>query len=180
MSENFSVNFKSGGCVDCSSCGLCGKSKTEASVVTDSVNAPKAGTQMIGSSEMSATNGTGEGVAPVQQEEIPTLVAVDLGTTTIGMYLINALTGEQMGVFVSLNPQQIHGADVISRISNANAGMKEELQTLITETIESGVKKLVKERTPKLIVISGNTVMGHLLMGYDVSALGVYPFKAEH
>lgn len=178
MSENISVNFQSGGCVDCSNCGLCGKGKKEASVVTDSVNAP----QVSGS--LAALNGlAGSGMqagAAETADEIPTLVAVDLGTTTIGMYLINAVTGEQMGVFVSLNPQQIHGADVISRISNANAGKKEELQALITETIESGVKKLVKERTPKLIVISGNTVMGHLLMGYDVEALGVYPFKAEH
>lgn len=178
MSENISVNFQSGGCVDCSNCGLCGKGKKEASVVTDSVNAP----QVSGS--LAALNGlAGSGIqagAAETADEIPTLVAVDLGTTTIGMYLINAVTGEQMGVFVSLNPQQIHGADVISRISNANAGKKEELQALITETIESGVKKLVKERTPKLIVISGNTVMGHLLMGYDVESLGVYPFKAEH
>ena len=178
MSENISVNFQSGGCVDCSNCGLCGKGKKEASVVTDSVNAP----QVSGSLE--ALNGlAGSGIqagAAGTADEIPTLVAVDLGTTTIGMYLINAVTGEQMGVFVSLNPQQIHGADVISRISNANAGKKEELQALITETIENGVKKLVKERTPKLIVISGNTVMGHLLMGYDVESLGVYPFKAEH
>lgn len=178
MSENISVNFQSGGCVDCSNCGLCGKGKKEASVVTDSVNAP----QVSGS--LAALNGlAGSGIqagAAETADEIPTLVAVDLGTTTIGMYLINAVTGEQMGVFVSLNPQQIHGADVISRISNANAGKKEELQALITETIENGVKKLVKERTPKLIVISGNTVMGHLLMGYDVKSLGVYPFKAEH
>jgi len=178
LSENISVNFQSGGCVDCSNCGLCGKSKKEASVVTDSVNAP----QVSGS--LAALNGlAGSGMqagAAETADEIPTLVAVDLGTTTIGMYLINAVTGEQMGVFVSLNPQQIHGADVISRISNANAGKKEELQALITETIENGVKKLVKERTPKLIVISGNTVMGHLLMGYDVESLGVYPFKAEH
>ncbi len=178
MSENISVNFQSGGCVDCSNCGLCGKGKKEASVVTDSVNAP----QVSGS--LAALNGlAGSGIqagAAETADEIPTLVAVDLGTTTIGMYLINAVTGEQIGVFVSLNPQQIHGADVISRISNANAGKKEELQALITETIENGVKKLVKERTPKLIVISGNTVMGHLLMGYDVESLGVYPFKAEH
>lgn len=178
MSENISVNFQSGGCVDCSNCGLCGKGKKEASVVTDSVNAP----QVSGS--LAALNGlAGSGIqagAAETADEIPTLVAVDIGTTTIGMYLINAVTGEQMGVFVSLNPQQIHGADVISRISNANAGKKEELQALITETIENGVKKLVKERTPKLIVISGNTVMGHLLMGYDVKSLGVYPFKAEH
>ena len=182
MSENISVNFASGGCVDCSNCGLCGKSKKEASVVTDSVNAPKtAESQTAGmpSGFGGVTSAQGAQDTALQQEEIPTLVAVDLGTTTIGMYLINALTGEQMGVFVSLNPQQMHGADVISRISNANAGKKEELQTLVLEAVENGVKKLVKERTPKLIVISGNTVMGHLLMGYDVSALGVYPFKAE-
>ncbi len=178
MSENISVNFQSGGCVDCSNCGLCGKSKKEASVVTDSVNAPAVGESLAALNGLSG-NGMQAGTAG-STEEIPTLVAVDLGTTTIGMYLINAVTGEQMGVFVSLNPQQIHGTDVISRISNANAGKKEELQALIIETIENGVKKLVKERTPKLIVISGNTVMGHLLMGYDVENLGVYPFKAEH
>lgn len=172
MSENISVNFQSGGCVDCSNCGLCGKGKKEASVVTDSVNAPAVSGSL---SEGGMQTGFAGSI-----EEVPTLVAVDLGTTTIGMYLINALTGEQMGVFVSLNPQQLHGTDVISRISNANAGKKDELQALILEAIENGVKKLIKERTPKLIVISGNTVMGHLLMGYDVSALGVYPFKAEH
>ncbi len=160
LSENITVSLPAGGCVDCSNCGLCGSKKKEADVVTKSAGAPME----------AATEATGE---------IPTVVAVDLGTTTIGMYLINALTGEQMGVFVSLNPQQLHGADVISRISNANAGKKEELQVLILETIENGVKKLAKERTPKLIVISGNTVMGHLLMGYDVAALGVYPFKTE-
>lgn len=160
MSENITVSFPAGGCVDCSNCGLCGKTSKEASVVTKSVGAPAEALQETLS-------------------EIPTVVAVDLGTTTVGMYLINALTGEQMGVFVSLNPQQLHGADVISRIFNANAGKKEELQTLILETIENGVKKLIKERIPKLIVISGNTVMGHLLMGYDVSGLGVYPFRVE-
>ena len=178
MSENISVNFQSGGCVDCSNCGLCGKGKKESSVVTDSVNAPQVSGSLTALNSL-AGSGMQAGVAGTA-DEIPTLVAVDHGTTTIGMYLINAVTGEQMGVFVSLNPQQIHGADVISRISNANAGKKEELQALITETIENGVKKLVKERTPKLIVISGNTVMGHLLMGYDVKTLGVYPFKAEH
>lgn len=161
MSKDISVNFSAGGCVDCSNCGLCGKGKKEADVITASVDAPKAATAMVSG-------------------EVPTVVAVDLGTTTVGMYLIHAITGEQMGVFVSLNPQQLHGADVISRISNANAGLKEELKALITETIENGIRKLAKERTPKLVVISGNTVMGHLLMGYDVDSLGVYPFHAEH
>lgn len=178
MSENISVSFPTGGCVDCSNCGLCGKGKKEANTITDSLNAPKA---MQGSEMKKDMSQAGDALETGTNavNAIPTVVAVDLGTTTIGMYLINALTGEQMGVFVSLNPQQLHGADVISRISNAQAGMKDELQRLVLECIENGVTKLIKERTPELIVISGNTVMGHLLMGYDVSSLGVYPFKMD-
>ncbi len=178
MSENISVSFPTGGCVDCSNCGLCGKGKNETNTITDSLNAPKA---MQGSETKKGMPQAGDALETGTNavNDIPTVVAVDLGTTTIGMYLINALTGEQMGVFVSLNPQQLHGADVISRISNAQAGMKDELQRLILECIENGVTKLIKDRTPELIVISGNTVMGHLLMGYDVSALGIYPFRAE-
>lgn len=162
MSEkNISVSFPTGGCTDCKNCGLCGKGRPKSDVITDSIASPKKSEN-------------------TELESVPTVVAIDLGTTTIGMYLINALTGEQMGVFVSLNPQSIHGADVISRISKANAGKRDELQALILETIENGVKKLIKERIPKLIMISGNTVMEHLLMGIDVAPLGVYPFRANN
>lgn len=162
MSEKLVVNIPSGGCTDCTNCGLCGrKEEKEVKVVTDSLNAPKE--------------------AEIQGEEaVQTVVAVDLGTTTVAMYLVNADTGEQMGVFVALNPQQLHGADVISRITAASTHAKEEMRTLILETIENGVKKLTKNKQPSQIVISGNTVMGHLLMGYDVTKLGVYPFEVEH
>ncbi len=162
MSENLVVNIPTGGCSDCSNCGLCGKGeKKNADVVTFSTNAPASAKEEVSS-------------------EVPTVVAVDLGTTTVGMYLVNAETGEQMGVFVALNPQQLHGADVISRITAATGSAKEELRALILETIENGVKKLAKGKTPSKIVISGNTVMGYLLMGYDTSKLGVFPFEVEH
>lgn len=158
MSEEFSVSFKSGGCTDCSNCGLCGKKTNDnITVVTDSIKAPKEGDAFAG--------------------VIKTVAAVDLGTTTIGMYLIDATTGEQIGVFTGLNPQAVHGADVISRISHSVGGQREELQKIIYDAIENGIGKLTNGKPkPELIVISGNTVMGHLLMGYDVSKLGVYPF----
>lgn len=162
MSENLVVNIPTGGCSDCTNCGLCQKGeKKEQSVVTFSANAPAQ-------------------VAPETTDSIETVVAVDLGTTTVGMYLVNAATGEQMGVFVALNPQQLHGADVISRISAATGSAREELRMLILETIENGVMKIIKDKKPSKIIISGNTVMGYLLMGYDTSKLGVYPFEVEH
>jgi len=168
LSEDLVVSIPSGGCVDCSNCGLCGKKvKENMSVVLE------AGKNI----SPAATDGTAEG-SPIQ--EIPTVVAVDLGTTTVGMYLVNALTGEQLGVFVALNPQELHGSDVISRIASAEKGHKEELQKLIIDLIERGVAKVATKGKPEMIVISGNTVMGYLLMGYDTSSLGVYPFKMEH
>ncbi|MBE5879590.1 MAG: DUF4445 domain-containing protein [Lachnospiraceae bacterium] len=162
MSENLVVNIPTGGCSDCTNCGLCAKGeKKTPDVVTFSTNAPEAAATEI-------------------KDSVETVVAVDLGTTTVGMYLVNAATGEQMGVFVALNPQQLHGPDVISRISAASGTAREELRTLILETIENGVIKLIKDKKPSKIVISGNTVMGYLLMGYDTAKLGVYPFEVEH
>ncbi len=162
MSENLVVNIPTGGCSDCTNCGLCAKGeKKTPDVVTFSANAPEAAATEI-------------------KDSVETVVAVDLGTTTVGMYLVNAATGEQMGVFVALNPQQLHGPDVISRISAASGAAREELRTLILETIENGVIKLIKDKKPSKIVISGNTVMGYLLMGYDTAKLGVYPFEVEH
>lgn len=158
MSEEFSVTFKSGGCSDCNNCGLCGKKTNEnLSVVTDSAVSKKE--------------------AALSAFDVNTVAAIDLGTTTIAMFLLDAKTGEQIGVYTGLNPQALKGADVISRISHALAGEQAKLQEMIIEALENGIEKLSSGKPkPELVVVSGNTVMGHLLMGYDVSKLGVYPF----
>lgn len=158
MSEEFSVTFKSGGCSNCNNCGLCGKKTNEnLSVVTDSAVSKKE--------------------AVLSAFDVKTVAAIDLGTTTIAMFLLDAKTGEQIGVYTGLNPQALKGTDVISRISHAIAGEQAKLQTMIVEALENGIEKLISGKPkPDLVVVSGNTVMGHLLMGYDVSKLGVYPF----
>lgn len=158
MSEEFSVTFKSGGCSDCNNCGLCGKKTNEnLSVVTDSAVSKKE--------------------AALSAFDVNTVAAIDLGTTTIAMFLLDAKTGEQIGVYTGLNPQALKGTDVISRISHALAGEQAKLQDMIIEALENGIEKLSSGKPkPELVVVSGNTVMGHLLMGYDVSKLGVYPF----
>lgn len=116
---------------------------------------------------------------PISEEVY--VIAIDLGTTTIAMELIEKNTGHILHTLTMLNRQRMYGADVVSRIQAANAGKGKELQDSICEDLYQGIKKLIKEykvnpQTVKEIGIAGNTTMGHLLMGYSCKTLGVYPF----
>ena len=105
-------------------------------------------------------------------------IAVDIGTTTIAMQLLELPEGRPAAVFTDINRQRAYGADVISRIEASNAGQKEELRKSICEQITAGFRRLTagKERKVSRMVIGGNTTMIHLLMGYSCETLGVYPF----
>lgn len=108
-------------------------------------------------------------------------VAVDIGTTTIAMSLIGGESGKVFRTVTSVNSQRAYGADVISRIQASVDGKKEVLKNSIQKDLQDSLEKLLKEKELfgeqiKTIIISGNTTMGHLLMGYDCDTLGVYPF----
>lgn len=51
------------------------------------------------------------------------LAAVDLGTTTIAMQLIDMDSGQAADTYCAMNPQRSYGADVLSRIQAANEGI---------------------------------------------------------
>lgn len=107
--------------------------------------------------------------------------AIDLGTTTIAIELLGKTSGKRLHTVTCINSQRAYGADVISRIQASVEGKKEELQKTIRQDLLKGLRKLTKEagitlREIQKISIAGNTTMGHLLMGYDCSSLGVYPF----
>lgn len=107
------------------------------------------------------------------------IVAVDLGTTTIAMQLRNMDTGETVDTYCGMNPQRKFGADVLSRIQASCDGYREELRQCVWEVLERGVGQFIRAagaETIACICIAGNTAMGHLLMGYDVSSLGKSPF----
>ena len=111
----------------------------------------------------------------------PCDIAVDIGTTTVAMALVRRNDHEILSTAACVNGQRIYGADVITRIKASTDGKKKELQRLIRENLADGIKKLLTEAGVSMdrigkIVISGNTTMGHLLMGYDCDTLGVYPF----
>lgn len=105
-------------------------------------------------------------------------IAVDIGTTTIAMQLLELPERRTADVFTDINRQRAYGADVISRIEASNAGQKEELRKSICEQLAAGFHKLTdgRERKVSRMVIGGNSTMIHLLMGYSCETLGVYPF----
>lgn len=108
-------------------------------------------------------------------------IAVDIGTTTIAMQLLEKSKKESISAYTGLNPQRSYGADVMSRIDAANHGWGEQLQKKIEEALEVGFSELIgkadilKEKVEE-IIISGNTTMIHLLLGYSCETLGVAPF----
>ena len=112
-------------------------------------------------------------------------VAIDIGTTSLVLYLVNLITGTLVETRAILNPQAKYGADVISRIqftaSNDN-GLK-ILQDEIRDAINRELIHLINfggitENELIKIAVAGNTTMLHLLLGVNPVSLALAPFKA--
>lgn len=111
-------------------------------------------------------------------------IAVDIGTTTIAMALVDYEEGEIQEVYTTLNHQRAFGADVISRIAAANKGKLAQLHQLVEHDLFQGVRTLIEDKIDakqlKKVVIAGNTTMMHLLMGYSCESLGHHPFHSDY
>ena len=109
-----------------------------------------------------------------------TFVAVDIGTTTVVMQLLDADTEEVLHTVKFMNPQRSFGFDVLSRIQAAKE-QGEVLKKLIRNAVIQGVKILREESgcetVPELLCVTGNTAMLHIFMGYDTEGLGKSPFQ---
>lgn len=105
------------------------------------------------------------------------MIAVDLGTTTIAMQLMEIGTGRVIDTHCEMNPQRCYGADVLSRIQASCDGQREILQQQVLSVLERGVCRF-QDKSVRIacMCIAGNTTMEHLLMGYDVLSLGRAPF----
>lgn len=102
-------------------------------------------------------------------------LALDIGTTTISVQVINLDSGKVLGTKSSYNRQVSFGADIITRIIYASQrdGL-EKLHNAVTSTINQLIQALVLENKVKIddinsIVCSGNTTMVHLLLKKDPS-----------
>ncbi len=111
--------------------------------------------------------------------------AIDIGTTTVTVWLVNLVSGEVLTQVSEYNGQIKRGEDVISRIVYAdreNGAI--ELQNLIVSTINSLIKTACKrvrdyELSPLEVVkvtVAANSIMTHLFLGIPARYIRLTPF----
>lgn len=111
--------------------------------------------------------------------------AIDIGTTTVTLWLVDLWTGIVHAQVSEYNAQIRRGEDVISRIIYADRedGLI-ELQQLVVGTINQLIElacKRVKNYTVRpedilKITVAGNTTMMHLLLGVPPTYIRLAPF----
>ena len=110
-------------------------------------------------------------------------IAFDIGTTSIVGSLIDLQTGECLADVGGVNPQAVYGGDLMSRIAYAQFDHK-KLATLRARALNA-ISDFIKEACTTAgistnhvykIVVVGNTCMHHVLLGIDVSYVGLAPY----
>lgn len=109
-------------------------------------------------------------------------VAVDIGTTTVAVSLLDLSDGTLLAQRAEYNAQAARGADVISRVvaASTDEGLQ-ELRRLVTATIGDLVALACSDAgaSPSSIVsyvVAGNTVMTHLLYGVSPASIRTAPY----
>ena len=132
--------------------------------------------------------------------------AVDIGSTTVALYLCNLRTGEILAAESEMNPQIVYGEDVMSRIqySIEHKDGLEKLHKAIIATLNKLLQQAVKScsasakqspdedeeiasgknaprndmKTDEILemVLVGNSTMHHLLLNLHPKDLGLAPF----
>lgn len=108
-------------------------------------------------------------------------IALDIGTTGMSYYLINIKTGQVVKKKSSLNPQTIHGGDVLSRITFCmeNSNGSSILKDLIVDEINKSICEMVDNIEDVYnICVAANTTMLHLLLGINPEMLAKSPYKS--
>lgn len=106
-------------------------------------------------------------------------IAIDLGTTTVVVQLINLENGHVLSSISDINPQAKFGGNLIARIQSCLDGDKQEMQSLIRNKIGEMIQLILQEHPVEVenISIVGNTVMHHIFSGLKVDSLSFYPFE---
>ena len=109
--------------------------------------------------------------------------AIDIGTTTVTMVLVDLESGKILAKGSSGNGQIRYGADVINRIiEQGRPGGKKKLQdAIVKETLTPIIANLCKsaEINVKSILrlcVAANTTMNHLFVGVDAEPVRMEPY----
>lgn len=113
-------------------------------------------------------------------------IAVDLGTTTLAVYLCDTVKRTVRCSVAVKNPQALYGDDVMTRIGQIGADREKlvRLQQLVIKAIEWGVRALLADAglegdgLPEMVVV-GNPTMIHILLGVSPFSIGLSPYTPE-
>lgn len=109
--------------------------------------------------------------------------AVDIGTTTVVLSLIDLTTGLEVGAETAINPQKEYGLDVLSRIEFVKK--KPEGRKILHRAIINCLNELLESlcdtnhidiENVYEICIGANATMMHLLLDIDTRAIGKSPY----
>ena len=109
--------------------------------------------------------------------------AVDIGSTTVALYLCNLRTGEMLAAESEMNPQIVYGEDVMSRIQYTieNKDGLKKLHKAVIGTLNKLLMQAARTagiKTEEILemVLVGNSTMHHLVLNLPPKDLGLAPF----
>ncbi|MBT3789153.1 MAG: DUF4445 domain-containing protein [Alphaproteobacteria bacterium] len=110
-------------------------------------------------------------------------LAIDIGSTTLAVHLVNLADGEVAATSSAMNPQIRFGEDLMSRVSWAMSNEQggAEMTTAVRQTVDDLIGQAVadadilREDIYEAVIVC-NPIMHHLFLGLDPGPLGVAPF----
>ena len=107
--------------------------------------------------------------------------AVDLGSTTVVVYLWDLVSGKVVGVASNYNKQISCGEDILARVNFARKNGLSKLQALAAESINTALTNAsntagIDRDDIYEVVVAGNTVMTHMLLGIDPAYMIAEPY----
>lgn len=111
-------------------------------------------------------------------------VAIDAGTTTIVLDLVDLENGRSLYLSALENPQRFGGSDVIHRISYDGGPFRGELHKAIVNSLNHELRDMcrrlgIERQEIYEVVVAGNPTMRDLFFNLDVQSLGQRPYKSN-
>lgn len=110
-------------------------------------------------------------------------LAIDIGTTTVVVSLVDLEIGKEIDSATGLNPQKTNGQDVLSRIEFARKAdnglniLHKAIIACLNEIIDTlCVSNQVEQKNIYDVTVAANTTMLHLLLGVDPTPIGKSPY----
>ena len=111
-------------------------------------------------------------------------VAIDIGTTTVVVFLQDLASGKTVGVESFVNPQAAYGHDVISRIHHTieHAGGIARLRDMIVTGINEAIDDLCRRTGISYndifkTTVAGNPTMLHFFLGKNSASIASAPYR---